>query len=72
MTLDPDRSYVTNPNGHQWATLPEEDGGGINFFAQEAEFHNGPMCVKCGYTFCEHCCDPHPLPPCDGGSNALA
>ena len=49
------RDYVTNPNGHVWETLPEEDGGGINFFAQEAEFHNGPRCVKCGFTFCEHC-----------------
>lgn len=74
MTLDPNRDYVTDPRGHVWVTLPEEDGGGINFFAQDAEFHNGPQCAKCGFTFCEHC-DPRPIPPCDvpeGDSNALA
>ena len=71
MTLDPDRDYVTNPRGHQWKT---DEEGKIDFFVMEAEFHNGPMCVKCGFTFCEHC--DQPITTCtvsdEGDSNALA
>lgn len=37
---------------HDWET--DEDGN-INEFAMEYEFHNGPSCNRCGYSFCMHC-----------------
>lgn len=29
--------------------------GSIDEFAYSYEFHNGPMCKRCGYSFCIHC-----------------
>lgn len=37
---------------HNWCC--EEDGT-INEFAMEYEYHNGPSCKRCGYSFCVHC-----------------
>lgn len=37
---------------HDWET--DEDGK-IDEWAMEYEFHNGPMCKRCGYSFCIHC-----------------
>lgn len=54
--LRSDSTYAENPRGHVWQRL--EDGS-IDTCAFEAEDedrgHNGPVCVNCGYSFCEHC-----------------
>lgn len=63
MSLESNRDYVANPNGHVWA---KDEDGNVDHFAMDAEmdFHNGPVCTKCGYSFCEHCGQRHPLPAC--------
>lgn len=38
--------------GHTWKL--NEDGE-VDEFAMSYEFHNGPMCTKCYYTYCVHC-----------------
>jgi hypothetical protein len=53
------KSYITDPKGHEWALYDGE----VNSFAMDAEFHNGPRCVNCGYSFCEHCKDE--IKPCE-------
>ena len=37
---------------HDWA---RKANGDIDDFAFEVDFHNGPMCERCGYSFCIHC-----------------
>jgi len=37
---------------HKWQKL---GNGEINDFAMSEGFHNGPVCVECGFHFCEHC-----------------
>jgi hypothetical protein len=37
---------------HKWQKL--EDGS-INHLGDFGDFHNGPVCVECGHSFCEHC-----------------
>jgi hypothetical protein len=37
---------------HKWQKRPD---GEINHFANYMEPHNGPTCVECGHSFCEHC-----------------
>ena len=37
---------------HDWE-LDEE--GKIDTFAMDVDFHNGPVCKRCHYSFCEHC-----------------
>ena len=37
---------------HDWQT--DEDGK-IDEWAMEYDFHNGPACKRCGYSFCKHC-----------------
>ena len=44
--------YIVNPRGHKWRETEEHD---IAMFVVEAQFCNGPMCLKCGYSFCQHC-----------------
>lgn len=36
---------------HDWI----RDGGDIDFFAFESSYHNGPVCKRCGFSYCEHC-----------------
>jgi len=48
--------YETEARGHVWKR--DEDDGEIDIFAYEGgEYHNGPLCVNCGYGFCHHCND---------------
>ena len=42
---------------HDWIRNSE---GEINYFAYEEGFHNGPVCKRCAFSFCEHC-DPDGL-----------
>lgn len=37
---------------HDWA---RDEDGKIDEFAMEYEYHNGPYCNRCGYSFCIHC-----------------
>ena len=46
--------WEINTHGHIWQ---KDDDGSINIFAFESGNHNGPVCIKCGYSFCHHCQD---------------
>ena len=37
---------------HRWKN---DDLGKVDNFAFENGIHNGPVCVNCGRSFCEHC-----------------
>ena len=37
---------------HEWE---KDEKGQIDEWAMDIGFCNGPRCVRCGYTFCEHC-----------------
>ena len=37
---------------HDWARNKD---GSIDEFATENGYHNGPLCRRCYYAFCEHC-----------------
>jgi len=37
---------------HKWQKLKS---GEINNSALSEGYHNGPVCVECGHSFCEHC-----------------
>lgn len=37
---------------HKWQKLPN---GEINTFAMSGGYCNGPVCVECGHSFCQHC-----------------
>ena len=50
--------------GHVLKRYDEESGGDVNVFAHAAGIHNGPACIKCGYSACWHC-NPEP-PECTG------
>lgn len=43
-----------NNRGHVWKT---EDDGDVDIMANAGGIHNGPECVKCGYSFCHHCAE---------------
>lgn len=42
-----------NNKGHVWQT--DEDGDVEIFAYNPSEYHNGPLCINCGYGFCHHC-----------------
>lgn len=48
--------------GHEWR---KDEDGHVDVFAYEVGFHNGPVCVKCGYYFCHHC-QTQPTKDCKG------
>ena len=37
---------------HKWRL---DENGEIDEFAYECDYHNGPVCERCYYSFCEHC-----------------
>ena len=57
---------------HQWMTYrdsyPEDykegTGNKINPSAYSNEFHNGYVCKKCGFSFCEHCTSEFDIEKC--------
>jgi hypothetical protein len=57
-----------NANGHTWKR--DEYGGypdgyvGVDVFAVEGGYHNGPECETCGYGFCMHCTSVETIPKC--------
>ena len=40
---------------HDWV---RKENGDIDEFAYDGDYHNGPMCKRCYYSFCIHC-DPN-------------
>jgi len=44
-----------------------EDGEVDNFVVSEG-FHNGPGCLVCSESWCEHCACNREIEPCDGGA----
>jgi len=57
-------SYELDPKGHEWR---KNDDGTVDVFGLDDDigFHNGPICVKCYYSFCEHC-NRGPIEECPG------
>lgn len=39
---------------HDWE---RDKDGTIDLMASCYEYHNGPVCKRCGHSFCEHCVD---------------
>lgn len=37
---------------HDWE---RKENGDIDNFAYDGDYHNGPMCKRCYYSFCIHC-----------------
>lgn len=37
---------------HDWVL---NEHGDIDFWRLAEGYHNGPECIRCGQTFCEHC-----------------
>lgn len=52
---DQPMDWSINPRGHVWQEKDEEDGGRVDRMAYAHGYHNGPVCVNCGYYFCEWC-----------------
>ena len=40
------------PIKHEWA---RHEDGAIDIFQMDADYHNGPRCLRCNYSFCHHC-----------------
>lgn len=57
-----------NTKGHLWKR--DFNVGGVDIFAYETGYHNGPICVLCGYSFCRHCNNNVPTIPCSGVQTA--
>lgn len=43
---------LTEYPAHDWATNGK---GRIDYLAYEAAYHNGPVCKRCGHSYCKHC-----------------
>lgn len=57
-----DERLTPKPLIHKHEEFPEHDwyrteDGEIDEFAMSVGFHNGPVCKRCGYSFC-HWCEP--------------
>lgn len=37
---------------HDWEL---DEKGRVDEFVLDLDYHNGPMCKRCGWSFCEHC-----------------
>lgn len=59
--------WVANPNGHVWQKFEDTDEPD-RMATTNGEYHNGPRCIVCGYSFCEHCVSE--VPPCPGAASA--
>ncbi len=40
---------------HAWQTYGDGDDDVDGFAGMDSGYHNGPLCVECGLTFCSHC-----------------
>lgn len=51
--MNEEDEYPQLKGGHLWK---RDSDGMIDWFAgQNYGIHNGPLCVRCGDGFCEHC-----------------
>ena len=46
------RWYEKDNKGHSWR---RDESGAIDEFGLDVEYHNGPICTICGFSFCQHC-----------------
>ena len=51
----PPKHYRRQYKHHVWYRNEEGD---IDYMASCWDYHNGPACKRCGYSFCKHC-DPN-------------
>lgn len=54
------KEQEAKPPVHIYEEYPEHDwerkeNGDIDDFAYDGDYHNGPMCKRCYYSFCIHC-----------------
>ena len=40
--------------GHTWR-MYDYDPTEIDMFGLNEDYHNGPICTTCGYSYCHHC-----------------
>lgn len=41
-----------------------DDDGRLEIFAHSVGIHNGPACIRCGWSTCVHCNDEMIIPDC--------
>lgn len=61
-TVSQNKKYESE---HTWRLNDNE----IDIFGLDEGYHNGPICVVCGYSFCHHCYDEVPVKTCSGRFN---
>lgn len=49
---EPIPEFITNPKGHEWR---KNENGNVDVMAYSFGDCNGPVCVKCDFSFCQHC-----------------
>jgi hypothetical protein len=54
---------VRDSHGHIWEL--NDYNNEINEFAYESSHCNGPRCINCGFSFCQHCTDEMNIPKCE-------
>lgn len=42
-----------------------DEDGEIDMFYMSYDIHNGPQCILCHRSWCEHCTKPENIEPCD-------
>lgn len=52
--------------GHSPRYYDDGDGLVLNMFVVDHGFHNGPGCLVCGWSCCEHCTAIDDIPICKG------
>lgn len=40
---------------HKWKKYDNDEDEVDNFAGVDAGYHNGPLCVRCNFSFCQHC-----------------
>lgn len=44
---------MTDDRGHTWKL--NDYNGEVDLFGLDFAYHNGPICITCGYAYCHHC-----------------
>lgn len=44
--------------------LALNEDGTVDVFRLDVGYHNGPECLLCGESWCQHCCLNHVIPQC--------
>ena len=40
---------------HEWVPSNDKDFDNFEVSVEDIDYHNGPGCLRCGYSFCMHC-----------------